>query len=130
MDPTVPGEARSRDWKSLSQQPEDPKMTELTERREALAREIDDTTKVLGRYEAILDDPDSAGLERVLGKYNCRCALAAPPARAFFPRGGGIGRGRKQPRCIRRYGRSGVYRDRTVLVGTPVTIALADRAAH
>jgi hypothetical protein len=46
----------------------------LIERREALAREIDDTTKVLGRYEAILDDPDSTGLERVVDKY--RAAVA------------------------------------------------------
>jgi hypothetical protein len=57
------------DWKSLSQPEEDPKTTELIERREALAREIDDTTKVLGRYEAILDDPDSTGLERIVDKY-------------------------------------------------------------
>jgi hypothetical protein len=62
------------DWKSLSQQEEDPKTTELIERREAVAREIDDTAKVLGRYEAILDDPDSTGLERVLNKYKAAAA--------------------------------------------------------
>ena len=62
------------DWKSLSQQEEDPKTTELIERREALAREIDDTTKVLSRYEAILDDPDSTGLDRVVDKYRAAAA--------------------------------------------------------
>ena len=53
------------DWKSLSQQEEDLKITELIERREALAREIDDTTKVMGRYETILDDPLQAGAIRI-----------------------------------------------------------------
>jgi hypothetical protein len=62
------------DWKSLSQQEEDPKTTELVERREALAREIDDTTRVLGRYEAILDDPDSTGVERITAKYKAAAA--------------------------------------------------------
>ena len=62
------------DSKSLSQQEEDPKATELVEHREALAREIDDTTKVLGRYEAILDDPDTTGLERIVDKYKAAAA--------------------------------------------------------
>jgi hypothetical protein len=62
------------DWKSLSQQEEDPKTTELIERREALAREIDDTTKVRARYEAILDDPQTTGIERIVDKYKAAAA--------------------------------------------------------
>jgi hypothetical protein len=58
----------------LVRQEEDPKTTELTERRESLAREIDDITKVLTRYEAILDDPQSAGIERIADKYKAAAA--------------------------------------------------------
>jgi hypothetical protein len=41
------------DWKSLAHPEEDPKTQELLERRESLAKEIDDAAKVLARYEAI-----------------------------------------------------------------------------
>ena len=118
------------DWKSLSQQEEDPKTTELIERREALAREIDDTTKVLGRYEAILDDPHSIGLERVLNKYKATAARSQRLLQERASLEAEIAASGNSHAAIAATERPGVCPDRTVLAGTPVAIAPAHRAAH
>jgi DNA invertase Pin-like site-specific DNA recombinase len=62
------------DWRALSQSEMAPRIQELEERREALAKEIDDNAKVLARYEAILDDPESNAFERVKDKYKAAAA--------------------------------------------------------
>jgi hypothetical protein len=38
-------------------------------KQESLAREIDNTTTILQRYEALIDDPNSAEFERIQDKY-------------------------------------------------------------
>jgi hypothetical protein len=42
---------------------------DLLTKQESLAKEIDDTEKVLHRYEAIVDDPDSDQFERIHAKF-------------------------------------------------------------
>jgi hypothetical protein len=63
----------SADWKAIAG---DGSMipTELLTKQESLAREIEDNAKVLARYEALIDDPNSDRFERISNKYK---ALAA-----------------------------------------------------
>ena len=59
----------SADWKAIAQDGSTGTPTELLARQESLAREIDNTTTVLQRYEALIDDPNSAEFERIQDKY-------------------------------------------------------------
>ena len=48
--------------------------TELLAKQGSLARQIEDNAKILARYEALIDDPNSDQFERISDKYK---ALAA-----------------------------------------------------
>ena len=63
----------SADWKAIAG---DGSMipAELLAKQESLAREIEDKAKILARYEALIDDPNSDHFERISDKYK---ALAA-----------------------------------------------------
>ncbi len=57
------------DWKSLSEEGLSPETQELTFRREASAKELDDALKIRSRYESLLDDPEAATDDRINDKY-------------------------------------------------------------
>jgi hypothetical protein len=48
--------------------------TELLAKQESLAREIDDNAKIIARYEALIDDPNSDRFERISDKYKALVA--------------------------------------------------------
>jgi hypothetical protein len=56
------------DWKAIAREGTNIPADLLT-KQESLAKEIDDTEKVLHRYEAIVDDPDSDQFERIHAKF-------------------------------------------------------------
>lgn len=56
------------DWKSLSEEGLSPETQELTFRREALAKELDDALKIRSRYESLPDDPEAATDNRINDK--------------------------------------------------------------
>lgn len=64
------------DWKEISRESESPKTKELSVRQEVLAKAIDDNSRILGRYESLLDDPDSKGFQRIRDKYKLAIAEA------------------------------------------------------
>jgi hypothetical protein len=57
------------DWKAIAREGEKGVPTELLARQEVLAGLIDDNSKVLGRYRAMIADPDFAGFDSVKSDY-------------------------------------------------------------
>jgi hypothetical protein len=64
----------SSDWKAIAQDGSGGASTELFAKPESLAREIDNTAKILGRYEALIDDPNSDEFDRISDKYKAAVA--------------------------------------------------------
>jgi hypothetical protein len=63
----------SADWKAIAG---DGSMipAELLAKQESLARKIEDNAKILARYEALIDDPNSDQFERISDKYKALVA--------------------------------------------------------
>jgi DNA invertase Pin-like site-specific DNA recombinase len=57
------------DWKAIAREGEKGVPTELLARQEVLAGLIDDNSKVLGRYRAMIADPDFAGFDSIQSDY-------------------------------------------------------------
>jgi DNA invertase Pin-like site-specific DNA recombinase len=60
---------RSADWRELAKEGLSPEGQKLLFVREKLAKELDAALKIRSRYEALLDDPESATDDRINKKY-------------------------------------------------------------
>jgi DNA invertase Pin-like site-specific DNA recombinase len=57
------------DWKEIAGQGASAETQELLDRRENLAKELDNALKVRSRYESLLDDPEGSVDDRITQKY-------------------------------------------------------------